>query len=74
MSEDFEKYAKELSEKVANIPPYNLHMMEERGINLDKPEMRSVLNDLQSFVDGGLSELKNYEKWLEENGGPNKTR
>jgi len=74
MSEDFEKYAKELSERVANIPPYNVHMMEERGIQLNKTEMLSVLDDLQSFVDGGISDLKKYEKWLEDNSGPNQTR
>lgn len=64
MSEDFEKYAKELSEKVANIPPCNLHIMEERGIKINKTEMSSVLDELQSFADGGLSDLKKYEEWL----------
>ncbi len=73
MSRDFEKYAKELSDKVEHIPPYDVHMMEKDGY-LDRSEMLAILGDLQSFLDNEVSNLPKYEQWLEDNGGTDKTR
>ncbi len=67
-----EKCAKQLSQKVANIPPKSSHKMElEDYQNFDFQE---VLKDLESFLNSDLMDFESYEHWLEENVEPNKTR
>lgn len=67
---DMERYAEELKQKVVNIPPHFEHKMgmEDDFQNCD---LKEVLEDLELFLKSDLMDFENYEKWLEDDVGPN---
>lgn len=72
-----QEYANSLKEKVANIPPQDLHIMkEEKTFKQDnfQDNIQHVLEDLNDFLACDLLDFQKYEKWLEDNGGADKTR
>lgn len=71
MSKDFsfEEYAKKLSEKVANIPPKEKHIMEIESTNDN--DLKKVLEDLKYFLNNDLLDFQKYECWLEDKSEPN---
>ncbi len=74
MSKDFEEYAKALKEKVENIYPTYLHIMNKKGNMSLEDELLSAINELKVFEQVDLADFQNYEKWLEENSGANQER
>ena len=77
MSDKMQEYANKLKEKVANIPPQDLHIMkEEKNFKQEnfQSEMKKVLGDFDDFLACDLLDFQKYEKWLEDNGGADKTR
>lgn len=77
MSDKMQEYANKLKEKVANIPPQDLHIMkEEKTFKQEnfQSEMKKVLGDFDDFLACDLLDFQKYEKWLEDNGGADKTR
>lgn len=74
---EMQEYANKLKEKVANIPPQDLHIMkEEKTFKQEnfQSEMKKVLGDFDDFLACDLLDFQKYEKWLEDNGGADKTR
>ncbi len=69
---NLEKCAQKLAKKVANIPPKSEHKMKvEAYQNFD---FKTILQDLENFLNSDLMNFENYEHWLEENVEPNQTR
>ncbi len=68
---DFEEYAANLAAKVAHIPPHGEHIMPEVEYRPLDIQLAQALSELDEFVQCDLADLEKYEKWIEEQSGPN---
>lgn len=71
MSNEFKKYAKELSKKVANIDVCENHKINKRLLSKNK-DILNNLNDLENSFIADWSSLTEYEDWLVKNIGNKK--
>lgn len=74
MSREFNKYAKELSKKIANIPTGKYHKMPKKAKAYNGEHLEETLSLLEKSLETDLLTLTKYEEWLEASCGEHKTR